>query len=64
MKKVREKMKKVVRILGLCALAVLAFTSCNKETETELTFKASITQPTNTSKTHIGANDSLVCLRI
>ena len=53
-------MKKVVRILGLCALAVFAFTSCNKEKETELTFKASITQPTNTSKTHIGANDSLV----
>ena len=53
-------MKKVVRILGLCALAAFAFTSCNKEEETELTFKASITQPTDGAKTHIGDNNMLV----
>ena len=53
-------MKKVVRILGLCALAAFAFTSCNKEQETELTFKATITQPTGDAKTHIGADNMLV----
>lgn len=47
-------MKKVVRILGLCALVALAFTSCKKDKQTEeLKFTASITQPVNTSKTHI-----------
>ena len=47
-------MKKVVRILGLCALMALAFTSCKKEKETsELTFKATITQPVSDTKTHL-----------
>ena len=47
-------MKKVVRILGLCALVALAFTSCKKDKQNEeLKFMASITQPVNTSKTHI-----------
>lgn len=48
-------MKKVVRMLGLCALAALAFTSCKKkETNGTVTFKATIAQPTCDSRTHIG----------
>lgn len=47
-------MKKVVRMLGLCALVALAFTACKKnETNSTLTFKATITQPTTDSRTHI-----------
>ena len=47
-------MKKVVRMLGLCALAALAFTSCKKnETNGTVTFTASIAQPTCDSRTHI-----------
>ena len=47
-------MKKVVRMLGLCALVALAFTSCKKkETNSTLTFKATINQPTSDSRTHI-----------
>jgi hypothetical protein len=47
-------MKKVVRMLGLCALIALAFTSCKKkETNSTLTFKATINQPTSDSRTHI-----------
>lgn len=47
-------MKKVVRMLGLCALVALAFTSCKKkETNGTITFKASINQPTD-GRTHIG----------
>ena len=39
-------MKKVVRMLGLCALVALAFTSCKKnETNGNVTFKATINQP-------------------
>ena len=54
-------MKKVVRILGLCALVALAFTSCKKENETsELTFKGSITQPQGDAKTHIDDANFLV----
>ena len=47
-------MKKVVRILGLCAIVALAFTSCKKDNQpAEISFKATINQPVNTSKTHI-----------
>lgn len=46
-------MKKVVRMLGLCALVALAFTSCKKnETSSTLTFKASITQPKSNDRTY------------
>ena len=45
-------MKKVVRMLGLCALVALAFTSCKKNNETNsVTFKASMVQPTADSRT-------------
>ena len=54
-------MKKVVRILGLCALVALAITSCKKKEETAaMTFKATINQPTCDAKTHIGADNMLV----
>lgn len=46
-------MKKVVRILGLCALVALAFTSCKKKETNTVTFQASITQPTSDSRTHV-----------
>ena len=49
-------MKKTLRIMGLCALAVaLLATSCKKE-ERKLTnsFTAELTQPVSDSKTHIG----------
>ena len=54
-------MKKVVRMLGLCALVALAVTSCKKEEKpTELTFTASINQPVSDSRTHIGGDNMLV----
>lgn len=54
-------MKKVVRMLGLCALVALAFTSCKKEQKpTELTFTATINQPVTGDRTHIGDGDMLV----
>ena len=48
-------MKKVVRMLGLCALMALAFSACKKNDETnKVTFKATICQPKdNNSRTHI-----------
>lgn len=52
-------MKKVVRMLGLCALVALAFTSCKKnETNGNVTFKAIINQPTNNTRTHIESINS------
>lgn len=53
-------MKKVVRMLGLCALVALAITSCKKDKETNGTvFSASLTQPTSDSRTHIGDGNYL-----
>ena len=47
-------MKKVVRMLGLCALVALAFTSCKKnETNGNVTFKATISQLKTDSRTHL-----------
>jgi len=47
-------MKKVVRIMGLCALVALAFTACKKNDNTnKVTFTATITQPTTEGRTHI-----------
>ena len=54
-------MKKVVRMLGLCALVALAFTACKKDNTQKVTFTASITQPTSTSRTHaVGFGHHLV----
>ena len=51
-------MKKVFRIMGLCALVALAATSCKKE-EQKLasSFKAELTQPTSDAKTHLSGSD-------
>ena len=51
-------MKKVIRIMGLCALVALAATSCKKE-EHKLasSFKAELTQPTSNAKTHLSGSD-------
>lgn len=45
-------MKKVVRMLGLCALVALAFASCKKNQTNGVTFSASIVQPESTNRTH------------
>lgn len=51
-------MKKVVRMLGLCALVALAFTSCKKEENKTVTFTATINQPTTNVRTHaMGLNN-------
>ncbi len=55
-------MKKVIRILGLCALVVFAFTSCKKNDNNNskiVSFKASTVHfnPDSDSKTHIGGMD-------
>ena len=51
-------MKKVVRMLGLCALVALAFTACKKNDTQKATFSATITQPTSSVRTHAaGSND-------
>jgi len=53
-------MKKVVRMLGLCALVALAFTSCKKnETNSTLTFEASITQPQSNDRTWVTQRSNL-----
>lgn len=52
------KMKKVTRILGLCALVALATVSCKKDDNNApqggKSFRATINQPTDGAKTHIG----------
>ena len=55
-------MKKVFRTMGLCGLLALAFVSCKKDKETtgNMTFEATISQPTSNSKTHIGPDNMLV----
>ena len=63
-------MKKVVRMLGLCALVALAFTACKKkETNGNVAFKCAINQPTS-ERTQMypggdvkwSANDKIVVL--
>jgi hypothetical protein len=47
-------MKKVVKMLGLCALVALAFTACKKnETNGNVKFKATLSQPATDTRTHI-----------
>ena len=51
-------MKKVVRMLGLCALVALAFSACKKIDTTKVSFTATINHPTPNSKTHaMGMNN-------
>jgi len=54
-------MKKVVRMLGLCALVALAFTSCKKNDNTnKVTFKATITQPVADERTTINTGNAVI----
>ena len=54
-------MKKVVRMLGLCALVALAFTSCKKNDNTnKVTFKATITQPIADERTGINSSNAVI----
>ncbi len=46
-------MKKVVRMLGLCALVALAFTACKKNETNSVTFKASMPTINDASRTHV-----------
>ena len=48
--------------MGLCGLLALAFVSCKKDKETtgNMTFEATVSQPTSNSKTHIGPDNMLV----
>ena len=56
--KTREKMKKVVRMSGLCALVALAFSACEKIDTTKVSFTATINQPTTNTRTHaMGLNN-------
>ena len=45
-------MKKVVRMMGLCALVALAFSACKKIDTPKVSFTATINQPTTNSKSH------------
>ena len=45
-------MKKVVRMMGLCALMALALCSCKKNQTNGVSFTATIAQPESTSRTH------------
>ena len=55
-------MRKTLRTLGLCALAALAIVSCKKNDEQAATmsFEATINQPTNGTRTEIGANNWMI----
>ena len=55
------KMKKTFRMMGLCALAMLAVVSCKKnEQQGSVTIKANIAQLNNESRTEIGPDNWLV----
>ena len=54
-------MKKTLKLMGLCALAVLALAGCKKnEQNGNMTFKATISQLNNNAKTEIGSGNWLV----
>lgn len=53
-------MKKVVRMLGLCALVALAFTACKKNDTQKITFTGYAAQPTGDVRTHISNRQYLV----
>lgn len=56
-------MKKVVRMLGLCALVALAFTSCKKNDNTnKVTFKATIAQPVSDDRTQLNSGNYVIWL--
>ena len=50
-------MKKVVRMLGLCALVALAFTACKKNDTQKVSFTATMPQTTTDARTHVEGMD-------
>lgn len=58
--KILHDMKRIIRIMGLCALVAIAATACKKEAQTTSTLKATLTQPTSNAKTGINNNLNLV----
>ena len=50
-------MKKVVRMLGLCALVALAFTACKKDDTKSVTFSASMPKTVSDARTHAQGMD-------
>lgn len=50
-------MKKVVRMLGLCALVALAFTACKKNDTQKVSFTATMPQTTTDARTHVQGMD-------
>lgn len=53
-------MKRIVRMMGLCALVMLAVVSCKKNEESAvMTFRATINQPTSDAKTYLGSDHYL-----
>ena len=51
-------MKRIIRIMGLCALVALSATSCKKDVQKLTTsFKAELTQPASDAKTHLSGSD-------
>lgn len=53
-------MKKTVRMIGLCALIVLAAVSCKKNEEgTTKTFRATLNSPSYDAKTYLGSDNYL-----
>ena len=54
----QQDMKRIIRIMGLCALVAIAATSCKKdEQKITSTFTAELTQPANNAKTHLSGSD-------
>ena len=53
-------MKKVVRMLGLCALVALAFTACKKDDTQKVTFTANTVQTSSDARTHAAYGAYLV----
>lgn len=49
-------MKKVVRILGFCALMTFAFTACNKNNDGKVAIKVSMPETSSDSKTYLVGN--------
>ena len=50
-------MKKVVRMLGRCALVALAFTACKKNDTQKVSFTATMPQTTTDARTHVQGMD-------
>ena len=58
----QREMRKSLKTLGLCVLAALAIVSCkkNEQTGATMSFEATIAQPTNGTRTGIGADNWMI----